>query len=643
MSKRRNRPKSAAAISSKARASPVPLPRRRRPAQPTLGRPRRSPTSRRRFPARCRSRPRPCRRRRIRSTQNSSGGDFMVDVLQGARHRIPRDELRLELPRPARGDDQPRRQREARNPHLPARRDRGAYGAGLRQDRRQADRHDLSTAWSACSMRPWRCTTPGAIACRSSCSAATSIEANKRAPGAEWVHAAIDPGALCRDFTKWDDQPTSLQHFAESFTRAYKIAMTPPMGPVMLSLDGELQENPIMDAETLRIPRLNAVTPPQGDTGSLAELAKMLVDAENPVLIVDRVARTPAGMPRLVELAETLQCAVIDAGGRMNFPSRHPLNQSFRRAVIGQADVIVAMEMNELLGRAQQLPRPHRAHVAPELQERRQDRHARQPRSVPKGELSGLRPLSGGRSHHRRRRRGEPADADRAGEEADHAEKKAAFEARGKKHAAARLAMVEQAKSDATIGWDASPMTTGAAVRRALRADQERRLVVRRPRHSHRLAAPAVGFQEAVSVERRLGRRWRRLHAAGRARRGARQQEARPLDGRDRRRWRLHVQSRHAVDGGASPDPDALHRPQQPRLSPGIHVPAGDGEPAQPRHRERRHRHHDQRPEYRLRDGGARHGRSWRRPDQSIRRTSRPRSSARSRWSRVASRRWSMS
>src|ERR1700742_1895464 len=71
------------------------------------------------------------------------------------------------------------------------------------------------------------------------------IEANKRAPGAEWVHSAIDPGAVVRDFVKWDDQPTSLQHFAESMVRAYKIAMTPPMAPVMLSLDAEVQENPI--------------------------------------------------------------------------------------------------------------------------------------------------------------------------------------------------------------------------------------------------------------------------------------------------------------------------------------------------------------------------------------------------------------
>src|SRR5580692_11289840 len=71
------------------------------------------------------------------------------------------------------------------------------------------------------------------------------LEANKRGPGAEWVHSAVDIGAITRDFTKWDDQPTSLQHFAESTVRAYKIATTPPMGPVLLSLDAELQENPI--------------------------------------------------------------------------------------------------------------------------------------------------------------------------------------------------------------------------------------------------------------------------------------------------------------------------------------------------------------------------------------------------------------
>src|SRR5207248_9971870 len=98
------------------------------------------------------------------------------------------------------------------------------------------------------------------------------IEANKRgAVSVEWMHSAIDPAAIVRDFVKWDDQPTSLQHFAESAVRAYKVAMTPPMAPVLLSLDAELQENPIADRDRLRIPKLAKVVPPVGDSGAIAE------------------------------------------------------------------------------------------------------------------------------------------------------------------------------------------------------------------------------------------------------------------------------------------------------------------------------------------------------------------------------------
>src|SRR5260221_2407687 len=120
------------------------------------------------------------------------------------------------------------------------------------------------------------------------------------------------------------------------------------MGPVMLSLDAELQENPINDSEKLHIPKLSKVIPPQADSGAIAEAAKLLVNAEAPLIVVDRMARTPAGMTRLVELAETLQCAVMDRFGRTNFPSRHPLNQTVpRNVVVGQADVILAIEMND--------------------------------------------------------------------------------------------------------------------------------------------------------------------------------------------------------------------------------------------------------------------------------------------------------
>ena len=221
------------------------------------------------------------------------------------------------------------------------------------------------------------------------------MEADKRGPGMDWVHSGVDVGALVRDFTKWDDQPASLQHLAESAARAYKIATTPPMGPVFIAFDAELQENPIPNAESLRIPELEPVIPPQGDFGALAEAAKMLVEAQNPLIVCDRIARTPAGMTHLVDLAETLRCGVIDYAGRMNFPSRHPLNQSFRRAMIGQADVILAIEMNDLWGTVTSFQRPHRAPVAAGYQAGGEDHHARRARSLPEIQLSGFRPLAG--------------------------------------------------------------------------------------------------------------------------------------------------------------------------------------------------------------------------------------------------------
>jgi acetolactate synthase I/II/III large subunit len=287
------------------------------------------------------------------------------------------------------------------------------------------------------------------------------LEADKRALGVEWAHSAIDPAAIVRDFVKWDDQPSSLQHFAESAVRAYKVATTPPMAPVLLSLDAELQENPIADPEGLTIPKLAKVAMPQGDPGAVAEAAKLLVAAQNPVLIADRMARTPAGLARLVELAETLQCPVIDMAGRLNFPTLHPLNHTFRRpAVLAQADLILGIELNDFYGathgfsdrivrRARPLYRPGTKTITLSVRDLYMKANYQDFQRYADVDLA----ITGD---------GEatlPALIDAVKRLVD-APRKAAFETRGKKLAATRLAMIEQAKSDATIGWDSSPITS---------------------------------------------------------------------------------------------------------------------------------------------------------------------------------------
>jgi acetolactate synthase-1/2/3 large subunit len=200
-----------------------------------------------------------------------------------------------------------------------------------------------------------------------------TADATKRMPGVEWIHTAVDMGSSVRDMVKWDDAPGSLQNYAESFMRARAIATTPPMEPVLIVTDTELQENPIEDRKALRIPKRVQVQPPEGDPVSLARIAKAMVEAKNPLIVVDRAARDQTGVDLLVQLAESLNAPVIDLYGRMNFPNTHYLQQSGRRAaLVKQADVILALEVGDvwgLLNRVSDVPgRPSMRVAKPDVQ-----------------------------------------------------------------------------------------------------------------------------------------------------------------------------------------------------------------------------------------------------------------------------------
>src|SRR5688572_26407926 len=290
--------------------------------------------------------------------------------------------------------------------------------------------------------------------------AGNSLDATLRRPGVEWAHSVQDAAAMVRDFIKWDDQPVSLPHFAESAMRAYKIAMTPPMMPVLLVIDGGLQEDPISHevSSRLRMPRLTVATPPQGDSGAVAEAAQLLVNAQNPVIVADRAARTPAGIQRLIELAEALQAPVVDQGGRMNFPSRHPLNQSgSARQLVAEADVILGLELTDFWGTVSAV----------------RDGLTRTSRSLvkPGTKLTALDLATKGNYQDFQRYPevdvAMAADAEatlpalvEACRRATTTDRRTAFEARGKRLAQAHASALERARSEAAYAWDASPIST---------------------------------------------------------------------------------------------------------------------------------------------------------------------------------------
>ena len=279
-----------------------------------------------------------------------------------------------------------------------------------------------------------------------------------RRPGTEWNHAVQDAAGLVRDFVKWDDTPMSLQHFAESAVRAYKIATTPPMEPVLITCDIDLQEHPVHE-EDLRIPKLARSRPPQGDRAALAEAAKWLVAAEQPLIITERCARNQEGVKLLVELAEALQAPVVDLGGRMNFPNTHPLSRSARRELVRDADVVLLLEVADPWGQFNALSDPHKIYRAEGRKDARVIHISMQDVYI--------------RSNYQDHQRYQPVDLAINGdaqaslaalsEEVKRAstdDRRRAFAARGDKLREAHLKEKQRAREESALGWDLSPIST---------------------------------------------------------------------------------------------------------------------------------------------------------------------------------------
>ena len=187
------------------------------------------------------------------------------------------------------------------------------------------------------------------------------IDAETRRPGVEWIHSAQDPAALVREFIKWDDQPASLQHFAESTVRAHQFTMTAPMAPAFIAIDMDLQEEEVEHAEKLKIPKISRLIQPQGDSNAIRDAAKLLVAAQKPLIMADRAVRSQQGVKLLVELAESLGAPVVDLGSRMNFPTTHDLDCTFmKQSLVRDADVILMLELGDPWGNLHSFSDPYK-------------------------------------------------------------------------------------------------------------------------------------------------------------------------------------------------------------------------------------------------------------------------------------------
>lgn len=178
------------------------------------------------------------------------------------------------------------------------------------------------------------------------------MEAGLRRPWIDWIHTANLQGNLVRDFVKWDDQPHGAGDIPESLLRAYRTALTAPGGPVYVCFDAEVQEGLLKEAPPLPdIRRYRAAPSVPAPAESIEQAAQLLVNAELPVALADRLGRSPAAYAALQELATLLALPVIEGDTVNSLPTAHPMNLTgAQRRLLPEADVVIGLDVVDFQG-----------------------------------------------------------------------------------------------------------------------------------------------------------------------------------------------------------------------------------------------------------------------------------------------------
>jgi benzoylformate decarboxylase len=193
----------------------------------------------------------------------------------------------------------------------------------------------------------------------------TSTHVDTRIVGRDSHTEGRDLVEMTKQFTKWSAEVHRADRIPEMLNRAFKVAATPPTGPVYLSLPSNLLgesiaiQNPT--AERARIvPRIAA------DPESLCEAARLLVAAKRPLIVAGSGIAKAGAIEQLVKLADIVAAPVVmePRYSFLSFPTTHPYSfqiperqPSFKLPVWGEPDLILAVGCR-LIREYRYLPEP---------------------------------------------------------------------------------------------------------------------------------------------------------------------------------------------------------------------------------------------------------------------------------------------
>ena len=159
---------------------------------------------------------------------------------------------------------------------------------------------------------------------------------------------------LARQHTKWVWEARHASDVPAVMARAFKIAETPPTGPVFVSLPVDVMEQ---RADIKLAPATEIGTRTRGDRASVERAAQVLIEARNPAIIAgDGCARSGA-VDVVVNLAEAIGARAFSEplNALLDFPTDHALyagpmfaNAKQTSEQLEGVDVIVIIGANNL-------------------------------------------------------------------------------------------------------------------------------------------------------------------------------------------------------------------------------------------------------------------------------------------------------
>ena len=165
-----------------------------------------------------------------------------------------------------------------------------------------------------------------------------------------WDGQPFDQGSIVRNSVKYERKLNGDEDIHEVLTAAFNVACTEPKGPVYISFPTEYLFREIDKPAAL--PTAEAQALPPVDMQKLGQMADILLNAKNPLIVSGYAGRYHENVAALVTLAETLCAQMLTGYSWMNFPSNHPLCVGIEQiggsrkmdAGYANADVILAID-----------------------------------------------------------------------------------------------------------------------------------------------------------------------------------------------------------------------------------------------------------------------------------------------------------